>query len=131
MLLDPESGSVTPFLDTAGSEGFRGVNDLTFAGNGDLYFTDQGQTGLQDPTGRVYRLRPSGELTCLIDTVPSPNGIVIDTAMKSLFVAVTRRSRSGASRSAPAGWSRRSGCSRSSMAGWAGRTASRSTRRAA
>jgi gluconolactonase len=90
MLLDPDTGSVTPFLDTAGSEGFRGVNDLTFAGNGDLYFTDQGQTGLQDPTGRVYRLRPSGELTCLIDTVPSPNGIVVDTAMKNLFVAVTR-----------------------------------------
>ncbi len=90
MLLDPDSGSVTPFLETAGSEGFRGVNDLTFASNGDLYFTDQGQTGLQDPTGRVYRLRPSGELTCLIDTVPSPNGIVVDTAMKNLFVAVTR-----------------------------------------
>ena len=90
MLLDPESGAVTPFLETAGSEGFRGVNDLTFAANGDLYFTDQGQTGLQDPTGRVYRLRPSGELTCLVDTVPSPNGIVIDDAMASLFVAVTR-----------------------------------------
>ncbi len=90
MRLDPDSGSVVPCLETAGSEGFRGVNDLTFAANGDLYFTDQGQTGLQDPTGRVYRLRPSGELTCLIDTVPSPNGIVIDTAMKSLFVAVTR-----------------------------------------
>ncbi|MET7248213.1 SMP-30/gluconolactonase/LRE family protein [Methylobacterium sp. EM32] len=90
MRLDPDSGSVTPFLENAGSEGFRGVNDLTFAANGDLYFTDQGQTGLQDPTGRVYRLRASGELTCLIDTVPSPNGIVIDTAMKNLFVAVTR-----------------------------------------
>jgi gluconolactonase len=90
MLLDPESGTVTPFLDTAGSEGFKGVNDLTFGFNGDLYFTDQGQTGLQDPTGQVYRLTPSGELTCLINTVPSPNGIVIDTAMTSLYVAVTR-----------------------------------------
>lgn len=90
MLLNPDTGAVTPFLENAGSEGFRGVNDLTFAANGDLYFTDQGQTGLQDPTGRVYRLRPSGELTCLVDTVPSPNGIVIDDAMGSLFVAVTR-----------------------------------------
>ncbi|WP_342110064.1 SMP-30/gluconolactonase/LRE family protein [Methylobacterium sp. SI9] len=90
MRLDPATGAVTPFLETAGSEGFRGVNDLTFAANGDLYFTDQGQTGLQDPTGRVYRLRPSGELTCLVDTVPSPNGIVIDDTMGSLFVAVTR-----------------------------------------
>src|SRR5690349_15711390 len=90
MLLDPDSGTVTPFAETAGSEGLKGVNDLTFGFNGDLYFTDQGQTGLQDPTGRVYRLKPSGELTCLIDTVPSPNGIVIDTAMTSLYVAVTR-----------------------------------------
>lgn len=90
MLLDPDTGAVTPFMETAGSEGFRGVNDLTFAQNGDLYFTDQGQTGLQDPTGRVYRLRPSGELTCLLDTVPSPNGIVIDDAMANLFIAVTR-----------------------------------------
>src|SRR4051794_22176103 len=62
----------------------------SFAPNGDLYFTDQGQTGLQDPTGRVYRLRPTGELTCLVDTVPSPNGMVIGTAMQKLFVAVTR-----------------------------------------
>jgi gluconolactonase len=90
MLLDGDSGAVTPFLETAGSEGFKGVNDLTFGCNGDLYFTDQGQTGLHDPTGRVYRLTASGQLTCLIDTVPSPNGVVIDTAMTSLFVAVTR-----------------------------------------
>jgi gluconolactonase len=90
LTLDPERGTVTPFLETAGSEGFKGVNDLTFAANGDLYFTDQGQTGLQDATGRVYRLRTSGELTCLVGTVPSPNGIVIDTGMTSLYVAVTR-----------------------------------------
>lgn len=90
VLLDPETGAVTPVLETAGSEGFKGVNDLCFAENGDLYFTDQGQTGLQDATGRVYRLRPSGELTCLVGTVPSPNGIVVDTAMTSVFVAVTR-----------------------------------------
>jgi gluconolactonase len=47
MLLEPDSGTITPFVETAGSEGFKGVNDLTFGFNGDLYFTDQGQTGLQ------------------------------------------------------------------------------------
>ena len=31
MLLDPASGSVTPFLETAASESFKGVNDLVFA----------------------------------------------------------------------------------------------------
>jgi gluconolactonase len=46
------------------------------ASNGDVYFTDQGQTGLHDPTGRVYRLAPDGRLDCLIDTGISPNGLV-------------------------------------------------------
>ena len=48
------------------SERFKGPNDLVFARNGDLYFTDQGQTGPHDPMGRVYRLRPAGRLNCLL-----------------------------------------------------------------
>jgi len=88
--LDPTSGRVTPILESVGSEGFKGVNDLVFAASGDLYFTDQGQTGLQDPTGRVYRYSASGVLSCLVDTIPSPNGIVIDPGMTHLLIAVTR-----------------------------------------
>lgn len=88
--LDPASGAVTPVIEHVGSEAFKGVNDLIFAPNGDLYFTDQGQTGLQDATGRVYRYEPSGRLTCLINTVPSPNGIALNADASSLFIAVTR-----------------------------------------
>ncbi|MBK4738157.1 SMP-30/gluconolactonase/LRE family protein [Noviherbaspirillum pedocola] len=88
--LDPDSGTVTPLLETAGSEGFKGVNDLVFSPSGDIYFTDQGQTGLQDPSGRVYKLSPCGTLTCLVNTIPSPNGIVFDPARNHLLVAVTR-----------------------------------------
>jgi gluconolactonase len=88
--LDPASGAVTPVVETVRREGFKGTNDLTFASNGDLYFTDQGQTGLQDPSGRVYRLRTDGQLDCLIDSVPSPNGVVLSRDEKALFVAVTR-----------------------------------------
>jgi len=90
LLLDPDSGAVTPLIETAGTESFKGVNDLTFAANGDLYFTDQGQTGLQDPTGRVYRYSATGELKCLLDTVPSPNGLVVDADMTQVLVGVTR-----------------------------------------
>lgn len=91
MLLDPESGSVTKALGDADTEGFKGCNDLHFGRDGALYFTDQGQTGLQDPTGRVYRWQPeTGALTCLIDKVPSPNGLVLDLAEHVLFLAVTR-----------------------------------------
>jgi gluconolactonase len=90
VVVDPATGRVSPFLASRYSEGFLGVNDLVFASNADLYFTDQGQTGLHDPRGRVYRYTADGRLTCLIDTVPSPNGIVLAPDEKALFVAVTR-----------------------------------------
>jgi gluconolactonase len=90
MTLDPASGKVTPLIETVRSESFKGVNDLHFATNGDLYFTDQGQTGMHDPTGRVYRLSVDGKLTCLVNTIPSPNGIVLDLHEKVVYVAVTR-----------------------------------------
>ena len=90
MLLDPASGKVTPLLETVRSEGFKGVNDLVFGNNGDLYFTDQGQTGLHDPTGRVYRYTAAGRLELLVSTVPSPNGLVLNRRETQLFVGVTR-----------------------------------------
>ncbi len=91
MLLDPISGAVTPVLADCDTEGFKGCNDLHFGRDGTLFFTDQGQTGLHDPTGRVYRWQPETDrLDCLIDTAPSPNGLVLDLAERVLFVAVTR-----------------------------------------
>jgi gluconolactonase len=81
---------VTPLIETIRSESFKGVNDLHFASNGDLYFTDQGQTGLHDPTGRVYRYSTDGKLVCLVNTIPSPNGIVLDLHERVVYVAVTR-----------------------------------------
>jgi gluconolactonase len=90
LVLDPKSGRLETLLETAYSEGFKGLNDLHFASNGDLYFTDQGQTGIADPTGRVYRLSAKGELRRLCDNVPSPNGITLSTTEKHCYVGVTR-----------------------------------------
>jgi gluconolactonase len=90
MECDIKAGQMLPVLRSRNSESFRGCNDLHLASNGDIYFTDQGQTGLHDPTGRVYRLSPAGKLDCLIDTGISPNGLVLDPAEAVLFVAMTR-----------------------------------------
>ena len=90
MVMDPSSGRIEPLLDRPGHERFRGTNDLVFASNGDLYFTDQGQSGLQDPTGRVFRLSGDGGLDLILDNVPSPNGLVLTPDEKTLYVAVTR-----------------------------------------
>jgi gluconolactonase len=90
MLLDPVNGKITPYLVRANLERFKAINDLFFAANGDLYFTDQGLTGLHDATGRVFRVRANGQITCLIDNVPSPNGLVMNHDETILYVAVTR-----------------------------------------
>jgi len=90
MLLDIERGDVSPYLERRNTERFRGVNDLTFDSAGNLYFTDQGQTGLHDPTGRVYRLSPQGRLDMLLGNCPSPNGLVLSPDEKVLYVAMTR-----------------------------------------
>ncbi len=90
VVLDPQTGRTENLLARVRLERLKAVNDLTFASNGDLYFTDQGLTGLHDPTGRVFRLRASGEIDCLLSNVPSPNGLVLDVSERVLYVAVTR-----------------------------------------
>jgi gluconolactonase len=90
MRLDPATGEVTPIRTRRNSESFKGLNDLTFDLDGHCYFTDQGQTGLHDPTGRVYRLRTDGSLDLVVAGIPSPNGVALDAHGKALFIAVTR-----------------------------------------
>jgi gluconolactonase len=90
MSCDIRTGVVKPFLDRRNSERFKGVNDLIFDSRGNLYFTDQGQTGLHDPTGRLYRLRPDGRLEVLLSNVPSPNGVALSPDERVLYLGVTR-----------------------------------------
>lgn len=91
MAFDPKTGVVEPFLERSSLERFKATNDLVFASNGDMYFTDQGQTSLADPTGRLYRLRAAdGRLELLLSNIPSPNGLVLNKAENVLFLAVTR-----------------------------------------
>ena len=80
--LDLGERPVTPLYTHIRSESFKGLNDLVIAATVTIYFTDQGQTGMQDPTGRVYRLTPDKAASNACSTRPSP------TASRS-----TRRSR--------------------------------------
>jgi gluconolactonase len=88
--LDPATGRVSVVLDRPYAERFKGLNDLLFAKNGDLYFTDQGESDLRDPSGHLYCLRSDGRLECLLDNVPSPNGLVLTPDESILYLAVTR-----------------------------------------
>ena len=116
-----------PYLERRNSERFKGVNDLTFDSRGNLYFTDQGQTGLHDPTGRLYRLRPSGELDLLLGNVPSPNGVALSPGRARALPRASRAAtRSGACRCSTTAASPRSARS-SRRTARAGRTAWRWT----
>ena len=88
--VDPGTGEVETLLGHRHSESFRGLNDLTFDRDGNCYFTDQGQSGLHDPSGRVYRLRTDGRLDLILANAPSPNGIALDRDERFLYLAVTR-----------------------------------------
>ena len=90
MVCEIASGTVRPYLERRNSERFKGVNDLVFDSRGNLYFTDQGQTGLHDPTGRLYRLRRDGGLDLLLANVPSPNGVALSADERVLYLGVTR-----------------------------------------
>ncbi|GAA4338462.1 SMP-30/gluconolactonase/LRE family protein [Pigmentiphaga soli] len=90
LVADLAAGTIEPRLPRAFGEPFRGLNDLFFAANGDLYFTDQGQSAMDKPDGRLFCLRADGRLQLLLDNLPSPNGLVLTPDDANLYVAVTR-----------------------------------------
>ena len=87
--IDPADGGVEMLLTHAVTQRFLGVNDLQLTADGAVWFTDQGQTGLHDPAGRVYRWH-AGVLHCVLDRLPSPNGLRVTPDGQELYVAVTR-----------------------------------------
>jgi gluconolactonase len=71
-------------------EPFRGVSDLVFSSSGELYFSDQGQSDLRFPTGRVFRWTADDGLQLLLEGLASPNGMALSADERTLFVAITR-----------------------------------------
>lgn len=90
VVIDPADRQLQYVLQRYDIEPFKGPNDLVFSAEGDLYFTDQGMSDLNNQTGRVFRLRADGGLDILLDKLPSPNGIALDPSGRVLYVAVTR-----------------------------------------
>ncbi|MEI6737393.1 MAG: SMP-30/gluconolactonase/LRE family protein [Pseudomonadota bacterium] len=89
--LDISLRKMAPVVTHQLSQRFLGVCDLLFASNGDLYFSDQGQTGLHNATGGVYRLKAEGadfgDVQKLISNVPYPAGLALSANEQFLFVA--------------------------------------------
>lgn len=129
MVFDPVHATIEPYLTRDLLEPFLGLNDLTVATNGDIWFTDMGLSGLQNPNGRLFRLSADGRLDCMLDGLPSPNGLVLNKAETVLYLACTRTNAVWKCPIMPDGSLARSGSSFSSRAGRADLTAWQSTTR--
>jgi gluconolactonase len=82
--------SPTRSLESWQGDPFLGLNDLIVVDDGSILLTDQGMSGLQDPSGRVLHLAPDGEETVLLGDIPSPNGLALRPGSNELLLAVTR-----------------------------------------
>jgi len=71
----------------------RGPNDLIFAPNGDLYFTDPKGSSRENPTGSVYLLRADGTLERFATGFAFPNGIALSDDGRTLYLAETLHNR--------------------------------------
>ncbi|KAB2573740.1 6-deoxy-6-sulfogluconolactonase [Lasiodiplodia theobromae] len=90
LLFDPSTQTISPHLTRRNLERFKGPNDLIVSSTGELFFTDQGQTGITDPTGAVYRQSQGSRLDCLLHNGVSPNGLALTPDEHFLYVAMTR-----------------------------------------
>jgi len=90
IVFDPHTGARSAIAQGTSHGPFRGLNDLCFADNGELYFTDPGESGLDHPDGRVFRLNTDGSIDLVYDGLPYPNGLVLTPAQNVLYVGVTR-----------------------------------------
>jgi gluconolactonase len=90
LAFDPATGERSTLATGSAHGPFRGVNDLVFADNGDLYFTDPGESGLERPDGRIFRRNANGTIDLVYEGLPYPNGLVLSPREDMLYVAVTR-----------------------------------------
>ena len=94
-------GRKTTLADRYEGKRLNSPNDLVFAANGDLYFTDPPfglPQGFDDPQRElpwsgVYRLTPAGQLTLLTRELRAPNGIALSPSGRTLYVSNADRGR--------------------------------------
>jgi gluconolactonase len=88
-------GRLTVLADRYQGRRLNSPNDLVFAKNGDLYFTDPpfglpasyADPAKELPFQGVYRLAPDGALTLLTKELSGPNGIAFSPDERTLYVS--------------------------------------------
>ncbi len=88
---DPYTNAPTTIVNQFNGSTFNSPNDLTFAADGTIYFTDpdyqRAATNPGQPRTRVYRRAPNGTVTVVDETLLQPNGVVLSPDGKTLYVS--------------------------------------------
>ena len=95
-----ETGEVEVLVDAFEGKQLHSPNDLSFDGQGRIYFTDRpGPNPRPEQTGvhGVYRIDPDGSIERILTEpeVVRPNGIVISPDDRTLYVIETEQSEGG------------------------------------
>jgi len=83
--LSPD-GKLVVVADKYQKQDLKGMNDLTLDARGNVYWTDPSDSGSKNPIGKVFRLRPDGQVDLLASNLAFPNGLDVDPASKYLYV---------------------------------------------
>lgn len=99
-LYDEATNTFTSLVDSYGEQKFYSPNDLVFAADGTVYFTDPPygilpQNRTEIANHYVYRRLPDGTVEQLIDSIVFPNGIGLSPDGSTLYVASSNRKAPG------------------------------------
>jgi gluconolactonase len=88
---DKNTGDQTIVVDSFQGNPFNSPNDLAFAADGTIYFTDPDFQKAAAPGGQpitgVYQVSTKGDVTLIDGTLNNPNGIALSPDQKKLYVA--------------------------------------------
>lgn len=86
--VSPE-GVITPWIQYYRGQKLNGANDLVFAPDGTLYFSDPWGSSMEKPIGGFYRAFPDGRLEQIDTGLAFPNGVAISADGSTVFLAET------------------------------------------
>lgn len=92
--LSAEGKMLAPAAKEFEGKPLLGPNDLTLdTANGGFYFSDPGDSSKENPIGRVHYVDKAGKVLLVDKGLAYPNGIVLSTDGKKLYVAESQHNR--------------------------------------
>jgi len=99
--LDKPSPQFVPIANKYNGKKYNSPNDAVYNKKGELFFTDPPyglEKNMNDPKKEipfqgVYKVKPSGEVVLITDTLTRPNGIAFLPGEKTLIVANSDRQK--------------------------------------